>query len=464
MNRNQIKILSPCGILGYGFPDASFNRGLADTPDAIVVDAGSTDAGPHKLGAGVAIVSRRAAKKDLKRIINGGADLKIPVIIGSAGGSGGRVHVEWTLSIINEIWMEENLAPMKTMIIWADIPKETIKAAIENNKVSPLGDKVPPLTARTLETTGSVVAQMGAEPILEALRSGAQLIICGRAYDPAPFAAVGIHFGCDPALSYHMGKILECGALCCDPGTTKDCMMGVLEDNCFEVYPCSPDRKCTTLSVAAHTFYEKEHPVVHYGPGILLDLSACEFTQVSPGRVRICGSKVKQEPYRIKLEGARLVAYRTFVIAGVRDPILIEHIEETEEAVKRNVIEQYQEIPADTYSINFFNYGKNGVMGPLEPVKEASHELCVLFEVLAETQELASAVCASLRSTFMHYGYPGRKSTAGNLALPYAPSDVDYGPVYEFSVYHLMSADDPLVMFPREWWSPGQITVKKEAL
>ena len=54
--KNSVKILSPCGILGYGFPKESFVKGIGMQPDAIVVDAGSTDAGPHKLGAGVAIV------------------------------------------------------------------------------------------------------------------------------------------------------------------------------------------------------------------------------------------------------------------------------------------------------------------------------------------------------------------------------------------------------------------------
>ena len=81
-------ICSPCGILGYGFPKNSFERAMAEKPDAIVVDAGSTDAGPHKLGAGVAIVSRMAAKKDLALLMQGARDLNIPLIIGSAGGSG----------------------------------------------------------------------------------------------------------------------------------------------------------------------------------------------------------------------------------------------------------------------------------------------------------------------------------------------------------------------------------------
>ncbi|MDD4083505.1 MAG: 3-methylaspartate ammonia-lyase, partial [Sphaerochaetaceae bacterium] len=80
------------------------------------------------------------------------------------------------------------------------------------------------------------------------------------------------------------------------------------------------------------------------------------------------------------------------------------------------------------------------------------YELGIMFEVLAKTQETASAICASTRSTFLHYGYEGRKSTAGNLAFPFAPSDVEFGPVYEFSVYHLMEIDDPCEFFPIEKW------------
>lgn len=450
--KEHFKILSPCGILGYGFPTESFERGLAEKPDAIVVDAGSTDAGPHKLGANVAIVSRSACKKDLYRLIEGGSRLGIPVVIGSAGGSGGRVHVEWTLSIIEELFNENNLPPMKQAVIWADIPKDEILIRLHRGEITPLGDTVPQLTEQALAETTGVVAQMGVEPVLEALENGAQLIICGRAYDPAPFAAVGVHAGFDPALSYHLGKVLECGALCCEPGTTKDCIMGVLYSDRFEVYPVNPARRCTSVSVAAHTFYEKSHPYLLLGPGIKMNLSACTFTDCGNGRVAVCGSQMEAtNPYQIKLEGARRCAWRTFVIAGVRDPLLIAQIEEVEELVRQSVAEQYTDIPQEQYRVNFINYGKNGVMGALEPETTPAHELGVLFEVVAETQEIASTICSSIRSTFMHYGYPGRKSTAGNLAFPFAPSDVEFGAVYQFSLYHLMPVEDPRALFPIEY-------------
>ena len=458
MKKDSFRILSPCGILGYGFPDASFEKGLSMMPDAIVVDAGSTDAGPHKLGAGVAIVSRIAAKKDLKRLILGGRKLSIPVLIGSAGGSGGRVHVEWTLDIIDEILREEGIDNIRLAVVWADIPKDEIRKSMAAGEVIPLSPTVKPLENEALEETTAVVAQMGIEPILKALESGAELIVCGRAYDPAPFAAVGVFNGFDMALSYHLGKVLECGALCCNPGTTKDCMMGELFPDHFDVYPCDEKRKCSTLSVAAHTFYEKDHPYILHGPGIVQDLSQCRFEQSGENRVSVYGSRITpSDGYWIKLEGARLTSYRTCVIAGVRDPILISKLEEVEELVKNSVAEQYSEIDSSLYDISFYNYGINGVMGELEPLKDLPHEVGVLFQVVAKTQDIASAICASLRSTFMHYGYEGRKATAGNLAFPFAPSDIEFGKVFEFSVYHLMKVTDPTALFPVERRWKGEV-------
>ncbi len=453
----MFKILSPCGILGYGFPKESFLAGMAENPDAVVVDAGSTDAGPHKLGAGVAIVSRLACKKDLHIMVTETRSHNIPLIVGSAGGSGARVHTQWTLDIVEEILREEKLKA-KVAVIWADINDSLIEKAIADNKITQMSPNIPTLTPQILKETNGVVAQMGAEPIIKALQDGADIIICGRAYDPAPFAAVAIYNGCDPALSYHLGKILECGAIAAEPGSGKDCMMGVIFDDHFEVYPTNKKRACTKVSIAAHSFYEKDHPYILHGPGIVLNLFDCEFTELGGGRVSVSGSKISHtDVYKIKLEGARQVAYRSFVVAGIRDPILISKLEEVQEIVKNDVRSYYSEIPKKDYEINFINYGIDGVMGQLEPVKTRGHEVGVVFEVLAKTQDIASAICASVRSSLLHFGYEGRKATAGNLAFPFAPSDVNFGAVYEFSVYHLMEIHNGTICFPTEYFEMGAV-------
>ncbi|MDR2945469.1 MAG: 3-methylaspartate ammonia-lyase, partial [Candidatus Adiutrix sp.] len=65
----EMKILSPTAILGYGFPEASFNEGLRRNPDVIAVDAGSTDPGPYYLGSGHSFTDRQAVKRDLALMI-----------------------------------------------------------------------------------------------------------------------------------------------------------------------------------------------------------------------------------------------------------------------------------------------------------------------------------------------------------------------------------------------------------
>ncbi len=45
----SFKVLSPTAILGYGFPEESFRKAMAESPDLIAVDAGSSDPGPHYL-------------------------------------------------------------------------------------------------------------------------------------------------------------------------------------------------------------------------------------------------------------------------------------------------------------------------------------------------------------------------------------------------------------------------------
>lgn len=445
----EIKILSPCGMLGYGFPKESFLKGMGKSPDVIAVDAGSTDAGPHKLGAGVGIVSKLAVEKDLTMILKCGYELNIPVIIGSAGGAGAKEHVDWTMEIIKKI-VKENSLSFKTAVISADVDHEYVNEKIGSNDIHPLGP-APELTKDSLKATKRIVGQMGVEPIIEALEAGAQLIVAGRAYDPSPFAAFPISKGFDPALAFHLGKILECGALCAEPGTTKDCIMGYLREDHFLVEPLNPTRGCYTTSVAAHTLYEKDHPYILHGPGMLLDLSECKFEQYSERIVKVSGSKMEvPDKYTIKLEGAAQVAYRTLVIAGTRDPMMIERIDDVTRDVEKQVRNYFSEIPKDDFSIIFHVYGKNGVMGEREMVKTTCHELGIVLEVVAKNQDLANTICSSARSTMLHFPYEGRKATAGNLAFLYSPSDIEFGPVYKFTVYHLVNVNDPKELFPIE--------------
>ncbi len=445
--KEEFRILSTTAILGYGFPLESFEEGMKRKPDLIAVDAGSTDPGPFYLGEGVSFTDRGAVKRDLEIMICAGIKENIPVVIGTAGGSGAKPHLEWCAEIIREIAKEHDLH-FKMAMIHADMDKEEMKKALADGKITPL-DPAPQLTAEDIDATTHIVGQMGIEPIMKALDSGVQVVLAGRAYDPTVFAAPAIRKGYDKGLAIHLGKILECASICATPGSGSDCMFGYLGEDYFRVEPLSSVRKCTTLSVAAHTLYEKTNPYILPGPGGHLDLTNTTFEQDSENTVKVKGSRYVTAPqYTIKLEGAKCIGYRTVSVAGTRDPIMISKIDDIVEGVRARVADNYRD-KGYKYNLNFTIYGKNGVMGNLEPVKNAHpHELGIVIEVVADTQEQADTICASARSTMLHYGYEGRRATAGNLAFPFSPSDFHAGRVYVFSIYHIIEVEDPTKLFP----------------
>jgi hypothetical protein len=211
--------------------------------------------------------------------------------------------------------------------------------------------------------------------------------------------------------------------------------------------------------VAAHTLYEKTNPYILPGPGGHLDLHNTKFEQETDNIVRVTGTVfVPEKQSTVKLEGAKPIGFRTVSIAGARDPVMISKIDAIMQGVKERVADNFSG-QLEKYQLRFNIYGRDGVMGNLEPTPDTSkvHELGIIIEAIAETQQQADTICAFARSTMLHYGYEGRRSTAGNLAFPYSPSDFHAGAVYVFSIYHLLKTSDPASLFPIEYVSIGGV-------
>ena len=166
--------------------------------------------------------------------------------------------------------------------------------------------------------------------------------------------------------------------------------------------------------------------------------------------VEVKGSKfVPTEEYFVKLEGVRRVGFRTISCAAAKDPVMISQIDKIVESVKERVKNNFEHYGITDFFLDFKIYGKNGVMAMFPNLEQqVSHELMIIIEAVAPTQDQADTICGFARSTMLHYGYEGRISTAGNLAFPFSPSDCKVGEVFEFNVYHLMRVDDPAELFP----------------
>jgi len=440
----SITVLTPTGTLGYGFGAEALDGGMRLKPDVIAVDAGSTDPGPHYLGSGEPLVSRFSMKKELSDLIRVGRRARIPLVVGSAGGSGCQRHVDWTVDIVREIAKEQRLK-FKLAWIYADVSPARVKAAIAQGEVRDFEAGFP-LTEEMVDETVALVAQMGHEPIAAALDQGADVVIGGRACDDAAIAAFPIARGADPGLSMHMGKILECGAFSAEP-FGMDVMVGIVSDDHFLLEPGSSNRRASVTSVAAHTLYEREDPLLQAGPGHSMDLSQCLFEQVSERRVKVSGSRfMKSDEYWVKLEGVRLAGYRSVSIAGIRCPTMISRIDEILRDVQDEAVRYFD---SNQFEIGFHVYGRDGVMGKLEPQRTiTSHELGLVIDIVAANQELAHAVAHHVSGNLLHYHFPGQFNTSGNIAFPYSPSEIDVGPNFRFSAYHLMKLQTPLELFP----------------
>ena len=441
----MISVLTPTGTLGYGFDPHALARGMRFEPHVIAVDAGSTDPGPAYLGSAEALCSRRVVKGEIAQLLDAARNAGIPLVIGSAGGSGRGELVDWTVDIVREVAHAQGLR-FRLAWIYADIASERVEEALERDEIEDFEAGFA-LTREALGDTTAIVAQMGWEPIAEALDAGADVVVAGRACDDLAIAAYPISAGADIGLATHMGKILECGAFSAEP-FAMDVMMGFLHEDHFVLEPGSIARRASLKSVAAHSLYERENPFLQRGPGGSVDLSGCRFEAEGERRVKVSGARFLEDPvYRVKLEGAGLKGYRTLCMAGIRCPTMIERLDELLENARRRTVEHFA---PDPVTPSFRVYGRNGVMAELEPFRRngGAHELGLMMDVTASTQELAHAACHFLSGHLLHVAWPGQVNTSGNLAFPYSPSDIDAGAVYEFTIYHLMKADSPTELFP----------------
>lgn len=159
----EFTILTPNAMLGYGYDSNHFWYGITKyKPAAIIVDSGSTDGGPYKLGMGKMTCGRGSYVRDLEPVLAACFHHKVKVLIGSAGGDGSNKHVAEMLELVKEI-SDRNGYSFKVATIQAGMDREWIKSRISQNRVGPCGP-VEPLEPSVVDGAVDVVAQMGAEP------------------------------------------------------------------------------------------------------------------------------------------------------------------------------------------------------------------------------------------------------------------------------------------------------------
>jgi hypothetical protein len=413
------RIFSPTAILGYGFPKSSFDNAMDLKLDLIAVDAGSVDAGPYYLGSGNPYSGDMAVQRDLELLIRGALKQGCPLVIGSAGFAGSKPGLNNMYRSVKVILEKEASKGVKVARINSDVDPASL--VNRHERLNPVGH-MPPLS-ESMIMKSAIVGQMGVEPIIAALDSGASVIVGGRAYDPAIFSADPIRRGYPVGMAFHAAKILECGAIACEPGDGSDGMIAELhKDGKAVFYPVSKNKKATIRSIAAHTLYEKSRPDFFFLPGGILSIQNTEFFQVDERTAGLRGSEFKSAPYSIKLEGSRYLGNRVVSIIPVT-----------------NSLE-----PGNSILI----YGRNGVEND-SPAGFVS-ETGVIVMVKSKDRTVSLNALSFIRSTMLHCGYPGRISTAGNLAFPFSPTDMIFSDEEDnYTALFIAGTRDPV--FQKQW-------------
>ncbi|MET0508154.1 MAG: acyclic terpene utilization AtuA family protein [Burkholderiaceae bacterium] len=168
----------------------------------------------------------------------------------------------------------------------------------------------------------SANAYLGAEAIADALREGAEIVVCGRVSDPS--LAVGpalAHFGWALDDWERLGRatmaghLLECGTQVtggyyADPGVKDVPGLATLgypiaeieaDGNCVITKPPGTGGRIDSHTVREQLLYEVHDPHAYLTPDVVADIGEAEVTEVGPDRVRLSGVRGHRRPEGLKV-------------------------------------------------------------------------------------------------------------------------------------------------------------------
>ena len=431
-----LRVLAASGQLGYGIPRPAFERGLLRLPHFIGCDMGSIDPGPYYLGSGAMAAPHAMLLRDLELVLCAALALGIPLVIGSAGTAGARPQLDATVALVQQIARRKSLQFRLTTVA-SDLSGAQVVDALRAGRLAPIGPMAEPTEAEILACC-HIVGQCGTETLARALRQPTDVLIAGRACDTAIFATLPELLGYPPALCLHMAKIIECTSLCCVPGG-RDAMLAELDMDGFTLESMDPHAHATPASVAAHALYEQADPFQVDEPTGTLLLRHARYEALDAHRTRACGAQfVPRARPTLKIEGAAFVGARCVLLAGVADPTLLGRLPEVIAAVEQRV----RALVGGAWQLHAHIYGQ-GAVRALAPEQHSAHEAGLVLEFIAPDTEQARTVAGVFKQNLLHYGYPGRLCTAGNLAFAFTPSELDAHAAYRFVLYHVLH-DAPL--------------------
>lgn len=246
-------------------------------------------------------------------------------------------------------------------------------------------------------------AYLGAFPIAEALRQGADIVITGRVADPCLYLAPMLHrygWAADDwnrlASGIICGHLLECTgqvvggnslalldemspAALAHPGYP---IAEVEEDGGFVVTktPGTAGR-VSVETVKEQLLYEVHNPAAYITPDVVADVTALHLADDGPDRVRVTGVTGHPRTESLKVNIARLEGYSRELIFLLGWPA----VWRKEEQLRGMLAEAWRGLPITR--VEYTHPGLDSLYGPLEPLPDDPLELVARVMFTANDQD-----------------------------------------------------------------------------
>ena len=323
-----------------------------------------------------------------------------------------------TKIVTNQGWINPDAAARRVATLLKEMGYTGVKIASVNGSL--ITEHVLQMTDTILENglptatlksnLISAEAYLGAEPIVEALKAGAQIVITGRVADPSIFMApMMFEFGWDPLDHVKLGQgngighLMECGAQVTggyfmDPGfkdVPEPWKFG------FPIAEVSRDGSAVITKVAGtggavnlqtvkeQLLYEVHDPANYLTPDVVVDFTTVKLEQVGPDRVRVSniGGKPRTPTLKVSIgctEGH--IGEDMFFYAG---PGALRRAQ----IAKKVLEERFKIVNLQAEDIRIDFLGMNAIHGAATPANAPEpYEIAVRVAARTKTKEEAAKV------------------------------------------------------------------------
>lgn len=380
-------------------------------------------------------------------------------LVSNAGG----LNPEKCRDAILALAREQGLAP-KIAIVTGD---DVTALAAEFRACSDIFPSKPEDAGAVPASPLSASAYLGALPIAEALRTGADIVITGRCVDSAPLVGIAAYeFGWSfddydrLAQASLAGHLVECGpqvtgGLFTDWETVPDWanigypIVSLESSGDFELYkPPATGGLITPATVTEQLVYEIGDPGAYPLPDVVCDFRQVKIALVGVDRVRVMGARGCQPSADYKVTVTYQQGFQLAIMMAIRGQRALAKARRTAEALLERTRLQMRQNGFDDYRDTLVELlGAESMYGPHARVTE-SREIVLRIAAQHEDREALEFLQKEVASAGISMG-PGTRSHFGGRA--------DVQAVIRTASFYLCKSRVPVLLQAQAGTAPVEI-------